>query len=218
MHAVLVHDDQVTTAPPVHDCIAVLDDAASISGHAFARAATVLDRYPSVGTVFIGAGAGATDREDSVLSGLRWLRLAASYGPDAVGGRCAVLRTSTFEGLGPMALGTRTGELSLWLRAAAVADVAHLAEPLPVRALESSSPASCRGQVTELHERALAFHALFEGFAPLLGQPRLRAAAYRAIARRARRRAWVAAYEGDAVEASLCRHLAHDVDRWRRRR
>ena len=64
----------------------------------------------------------------------------------------------------------------------------------------------------------MAFHDLFEGFAPLLSRPRLRAAAYRAIARRARGRAWVAAYEGDRVEASLCRHLAHDVSRWRRRR
>ena len=214
VHAVLVRDAQVTAAPLVHDYFAVLDDAASVSGRALARAAAVLDQHPSVGTVFMGAG--ATSRTGTVLAGHRWLLLAAASGPDSVGSRCAVLRRSTFEGAGPVALGTRSGELRLWLRAAALADVAHVAHPKLAMSFEPARPSSPPGQVTELHERAMAFHDLFEGFAPLLGQPRLRAAAYRAIARRARGRAWVAAYEGDRVEASLCRHLAHDVDRWRR--
>jgi hypothetical protein len=72
------------------------------------------------------------------------------------------------------------------------------------------------GEVTELHERARAFRELVDGFAPLSGQSRLRSAVYRALARSARGRAWVAAYEGDHVEASLCLHLARDVNRWRR--
>jgi hypothetical protein len=214
VHAVLVHDDVTTAAPFVHDCLAVVDEATSLSGQAIARAIAVLDHQPSVGTVFIVTDENA---RDGVQQGHRWLRLAAAHGPDAVGSRCAVMRRSTYEAAGQHGLTTRTGELSLWLRAAAVGDVARLAE-VPTQ----SSPAPSRdlavraGEVTELHERAHAFRDLFDGFAPLRGRSRLRSAAYRTLARRARSRAWVAAYEGDSVEASLCRHLACDIDRWRR--
>ena len=200
--------------PVPHDCVAVLDEATSLSGHALARAAAVLDQQPSVGTVFI-----ATDENsrDGVQPGHRWLRLAAANGPDIVGGRCAVLRRATFEAAGQHGLGTRSGELSLWLRAAALADVAHVVEPLSVCVPTTSRRlAVAVGEVTELHERAHAFRELLDGFAPLRGQSRLRSAAYRALARSARGRARVAAYEGDRVEASLCLHLARDVNRWRR--
>lgn len=214
MHAVLVHDGPGTPAPVPHDCVAVLDEATSLSGHALARAAAVLDQQPSVGTVFIAAD-GTT--RDGVQAGHRWLRLAAADGPDVVGGRCALMRRATFEAAGQHGLGTRSGELALWLRAAALADVAHVGEPLPWLSSTSfhrlTGPA---GGVSELHERAHAFRELFDGFAPMRGQSRLRSAAYRALARSARRRAWVAAYEGDSVESSLCLHLARDVHRWRR--
>ena len=204
----------VAKAPVPHDYVVVMDGATSLTGHALARAVAVLDQQPSVGTVFI-----ATDEKtrDGVQPGHRWLRLAATHGIDLEGSRCAVLRRTTFEAAGKQGLGTRSGELSLWLRAAALADVAHVVEPLP----QVPEPSSRRlpvavGGVTELHERAHAFRDLLEGFAPLRGQSRLRSAAYRALARSARGRAWVAAYEGDPVEASLCRHLARDVNRWRR--
>jgi len=214
MHAVLVHDDATVTAPVAQDCVVVLDESASLSGHSLARAAAVLDQQPSVGTVFIVT-------HDSTLDGMqpghRWLRLAAAHGPDSVGSRCAVLRGTTFEAASQHGLGTRSGELSLWLRAAALADVAHVVEPLPPASLTSARrPTVPVGQVTELHERAHAFRELLDGFPPLRGQARLRSAAYRALTRSARARAWVAAYEGDSVESSLCLHLARDVTRWRR--
>ena len=99
------------------------------------------------------------------------------------------------------------------------ADVAAVAEPLrPAPSPSSRRYAVPIGQITELHERAHAFRELLDGFARLRGQSRLRSAAYRALARSARGRARVAAYEGDPVEASLCLHLARDVDRWRRER
>jgi hypothetical protein len=202
--------------PVPHDRVVVLDEGTSLSGHALGRAAAVLDQQPSVATVFI-----ATDENtrDGVQPGHRWLRLAAANGPDIVGGRCAVMRRATFEAAGEHGLGTRSGELSLWLRAAAVADVARLTEPLPLVSLTASRRLAVPvGEVTELHERAHAFRELLDGFAPLRGQSRLRSAAYRALARSARGRAWVAAYEGDRVESSLCLHLARDVDRWRRQR
>jgi len=176
----------------------------------------VLDQQPSVGTVFI-----VTDQNtgDGVQLGHRWLRRAAAHGPDRVGSRCAVMRRATFDAAGQQGLGTRLDELSLWLRAAALADVAHVTEPLPLESVTSSRRlAGPVGQVTELHERAHAFRQLFDGFAPLRGRSQLRSATYRALARSARARAWVAAYEGDSVEASLCLHLARDVNRWRRQR
>ena len=216
MHAVLVHDDLGTTAPFLPDCIAVLDETAYLSEDTLARAAAVLEQQPSVGTVFVVTGTGT---RDAVQPGHRWLRRAAAHGPDTVGSRCAVMRCTTFEVAGQHGLGTRSGELSLWLCAAALADVAYVAEPLPTR---SPTPverlAIPVGEVTELHERAHAFRQLFDGFAPLRDEPRLRSAALRALALSARRRAWAAAYEGDRVEASLCLHLARDVSRWRRQR
>ena len=216
MHAVLVHDDLTTTAPVPHDSVAVLDEAASLSPAALARATAVLEAQPSVGIVFI-----ATDKDtrDRVLPGHRWLLQAAAHGPDTVGSRCAVMRRETYDAAGQPGLGTRSGELSLWLRAAALADVAHVSQPLALVSPTSSHRLAVRvGEVSELHERAHAFRELFEGFAPLRGQSRLRSAAYRALARNARGRAWVAAYEGDLVESRLCRHLASDLSRWRSQR
>lgn len=211
----VVGASDLTTSSAPHDFVALLDDTDSLSGPALARAATVLDQQPSVGTVFI-----ATDTaRDGVEPGHRWLRMAAALGTDTVGSRCAVMRRATFEAAGQQGLATRRAELSLWLRAAALADVAYLAGP--VRLVSPSSPRASVvrvGEVTELHERAHAFRELFDGFAPLRGEPRLRSAAYRALARSARERARVAAHGGDAVEASLCRHLARDIDRWRRQR
>jgi hypothetical protein len=215
VHAVLVDDGLTATSSVPHDYVAVLDEATSLSGRALARAVALLDQEPSVGTVFISPG---EERRDVVQSGRRWLRLAAANGPDGVGSRCAVMRRATFEVASQRGLGTRSGELSLWLRAAAVADVGYVAEPLPVGSYRAASRLNLRiGEVTELHERAHAFRELFDGVAPLPDRARLRAAAYRALARSARSRAWVAAYEGDPVEASLCLHLARDLTRWRRR-
>jgi hypothetical protein len=216
VHAVVVRDDLTTSASVPHGCVAVLDDSASLSGQALARAAAVLDEQPSVGTVFISAG---DDNRDGVRTGHDWLRRAAAHGPDTVGSRCAVMRRVVFEAAAQRGLGTRSGELSLWLRAAALADVAHLVEPLPGGSPIPVDRLAVRvGEVAELHERAHAFRELFDGFAPLRAESRLRSAAYRALARSARGRARVAAYDGDPVEASLCRHLAHDVSRWRRER
>jgi len=216
VHAVLVHDDLSTTTPVPQDSVAVLDETAHLSEDALARAAMVLEQQPSVGTVFVVTD---TNTRDGVQPGHRWLRRAAAHGPDTVGSRCAVMRRTTFEAAGQHGLGTRSGELSLWLCAAALADVAYVAEPLPTR---SPTPAARLavpvGEVTELHERAHAFRQLFDGFAPLRDETRLRSATLRALALRARRRAWAAAFEGDRVEASLCLHLARDVDRWRRQR
>ena len=134
-----------------NDCVVVLDDATSLSGQALARAAAVLDQQPSVGTVFI-----ATDEtaRDGVQPGHRWLRLAAAHGPDSVGSRCAVLRGTTFEAAGQHGLGTRSGELSLWLRAAALADVAHVVEPLPPASLTSARPSRRPGRAGHRASRA----------------------------------------------------------------
>lgn len=201
--------------PPV-DYVVVAEESGAVSGRALAAAAAVLERHPCVGIVFVCA----EEHAGGVQRGHRWLRNAAAHGPDAVGGRGAVVRRSTFNEAGPHRPGTRNGALSLWLRAAALGDVAHVAEPLPTASVVglSRSPAPRVGEITELHERAHAFLELFGGFAPLRGHARLRSAAYRALARSARRRALVAAYEGDRVEASLCLHLAHDVTSWRRER
>jgi hypothetical protein len=215
VHAVLVHDDLTTTSSVPHGCVVLMDEFASPSGDALARATAVLDEQASVGTVFI-----TTDEDlgEGVQPGHQWLRLAAAHGPDAVGSRSAVMRRTTFEAAGQQGLGTRSGELALWLRAAALADVAHVTEPLPPVSLSSPRAVAGRvGELTELHERAHAIRELFDTFAPLQDAARLRSAIYRAVARSARGRARVAAYEGDHVEASLCRHLARDVTAWRRR-
>jgi hypothetical protein len=214
LHAVVVQDDLTASAPVTHGCVAVLDDSASLSAEALARAVEVLDQQPSVGTVFIASGESV---EDGVRTGHRWLRLAAVHGPDTVGSRCAVMRRWTFEGASQRGLGTRSGELSLWLRAAALADVAHVVEPPTTGSRTPADHLAVRiGEVAELHERAHAFRELFDGFAPMRDEARLRTTVYRALARSVRGRAWVAAYEGDPIEASLCQHLAHDVTRWRR--
>jgi hypothetical protein len=216
VHAVAVRADLTASAPAAQGCVAVLDESAALSGQALARAAALLDQQPSVGTVFIAAGA---DTRDGVRTGHQWLRLAAAHGPDSVGSRCAVMRQAIFEAAAQRGLGTRSGELSLWLRAAALADVAHVVESPPIGSPTPVDRLAVRvGEVAELHERAHAFRELFDGFAPLRAESRLRAAAYRALARSARGRAWVAVFGGDPVEASLCRHLAHDVARWRRER
>jgi hypothetical protein len=216
---------RAATGPGRH--VVVAHEPGAVSDRALAEAAAVLERHPGVGIVFV------TDEEfrTAPQQGHRWLRSAAAQGPDLVAGRYAVLRRSTFIDAGQQLPRTRHEELSLWLRAAALADVAHVADVADVAdvteprmalspAFGEPSRRQARhvGEITELHERAHAFLDLFGGFAPVRSEDRLRAAACRALARSARRRAWVAAYEGDRVEASLCRHLAHDVTCWRRER
>lgn len=211
MHTVLTRDRAATPTREAPDLVVVLDGAGSLSGGALGRAAALLERRPDVGTVFVADA----DARDAVVTGERWLRVAAARGPDAAGRSPAVLRRTTFEGLGPLELHTRQGQLALWLRAAASGAVATVTEPLSLVADPTASLART-GEIAELHERARAFRNLFELFPAARARPRLRAAANRAIRLAARRRALVAAYQGDAVEASLCLHLARDVRRWSR--
>jgi hypothetical protein len=211
VHAVLIHDRWAAAAGP--DRVAVLDASASVSDFTMARVTDMLDRHPGVGIVFIGPPPVVLAREGAVVPGSRWLRLAARHGVDEIASRRAVLRRTTFERCGPQTLGTRTGELALWLRAAAVSDVGWIVEPGRDRPTKPTRS----GSATELYELTHAFRALFEGFAPMADQRQLRSGVYRAIARRARARALAAALRGDRAEATLSGHLAADlVQRLRR--
>ena len=202
------------TAPVPEDCVAVVDDAASLPDGALARAVDLLHRRPEVGTVYIGTG---EEPGQVAQPGDRWLRQAAAQGPDTLSRPCVVLRRTVFEAAGQAALDTRSDALSLRLRAAVLAGVGLVT--VPGRNQAPAGPGELHvSEVSELHERVHAFRRLFDDFAPAREQLRLRSAIFRALARSARSRACVAAYDGDPVEASLCLHLARDVDGWRRRR
>lgn len=202
------------TAQLPRDRDAVVVGTASPTDLALARAGDLLGSEPAVGIVFITPG---DDAAVGIQRGHRWLRQAARQRPDVLSGGYAVVRRTVVEASGQREPGTPGCALSLWLHAAALADVGHVTAPRS-RSPEAWPGAAGDGGLTALYERAHAFRRLFEDFAPMRGQVRLRSAVYRALARSARSRARVAAYDGDGVEASLCLTLAGDIDRWRRRR
>ncbi|WP_028060554.1 glycosyltransferase family 2 protein [Candidatus Solirubrobacter pratensis] len=173
------------------------------------RATQVMERNPRVGMVYgrpLYAYAGkpmpvpsgrwaATDIHD----GAEWIRLRCRTGHNCISSPEVVVRTSVHRQVGgydPRC--THTSDLNLWLRIAAVSDIAYV-RGIP-QAIYRIHPGSMLrnqgGTMVDLSERRAAFDAFFEVAPALPGAAGLRATAGRALARQALWRASRAVDQG----------------------
>ena len=166
---------------------------------ALARAAETLHRHPNVGLVYGpapywqdgGPLPPATGRwkGTSVWAGAEWIRLRCRTAHNCISSPEAVVRTSVQRAAGGYDPACRhASDLNMWLRIAAVSDVAYIrGAPQAIYRIHADSMLrSEHGPLTDLLERRKAFDAFFASGPERLPDPgELRAMAGRALARQA---------------------------------
>lgn len=179
------------------------------------RAVTVMERSPRVGLVYGHApywheGAPQPSmsgrwRSTKVWRGTDWVRLRCRKAHNCISSPEVVVRASAHHRAG--AYDPRchhASDLNMWLRVAAVADVAHV-RGLPqaiYRVHADSMLRSAHGPMIDLFERRKAFDCFFDQVHGLDDASQLRAMAGRALARQALWRA----------SRAIDRNLLHGTD------
>lgn len=180
---------------------------------ALARAAAVFDRDANVGMVY-GRGVYYTDHEalPKTLSlplgvtrwrGSEWIDGRCRSGHNVISSPEVVVRTSVQQRIG----GYRpelphAGDLEMWLRFAAVSDIAYVrGRPAAYYRVHENSMLRTRfsAVLTDLEQRLAVFDHFFAEHPRLDGAPLMRARAHRALAKEA---LWAAvrAYDRDRVD------------------
>jgi GT2 family glycosyltransferase len=162
------------------------------------RATSVMERRPSVGMVY-GRTAFAYSGRPLPRSTSRWLGTRVSRGQDWIRVRCrstqncisspeVVVRTSVQRAVGGYDAGCHhTSDLNMWLRIAAVSDVAYVRARQAIYRIHADSMLrSDAGPMVDLRNRRAAFDSFFARCAPLLDDaPRLHATVAHELARQA---------------------------------
>ena len=184
------------------------------------RASAVMTKHANVGLVY-GRSLFAHEsrplpefagkwRCTKVWSGADWIRLRCRSGHSCISSPEAVVRNSIQRAVGGYDQACfHTSDLNMWLRIAAVSDVAHIrGAPQAIYRIHSGSMLRSReGPMIDLHERRAAFDSFFAACASGLEQPdRLHALSSRTLARQALWRASRAVDRG--VEQELVEELA----------
>lgn len=180
------------------DCLLLLSADDLLVPGALRRAAGVLAGNPNVGLVYGRApyfGPGRSPRVPRrwrgtrVWPGRRWLERRCRTAHNCISSPEAVVRSSVQRRVGgydPAC--THTSDLNMWLRVAAVSDVAYVkgAAQALYRVHPDSMLRSSADPLLDLSERRTAFERFFAGEGQALeGAERLLAAARRALARQA---------------------------------
>jgi Glycosyl transferase family 2 len=183
------------------------------------RATAVMARHANVGLVY-GRSLFAREarplpefagkwRGTKVWSGADWIRLRCRSGHSCISSPEAVVRNSIQRAVGGYDQAClHTSDLNMWLRIAAVADVAHIrGVPQAIYRIHAGSMLRSReGPMIDLRERREAFDSFFAACASKLAEPdRFRALAARTLARQA---LWRASRQVDSGgEEDLVREL-----------
>jgi Glycosyl transferase family 2 len=163
------------------------------------RATSVMTKHANVGLVY-GRSLFAREarplpkfvgkwRGTKMWSGADWIRLRCRSGHSCISSPEAVVRNSvqrTVGGYDQACL--HTSDLNMWLRIAAVADVAHIrGVPQAIYRIHAGSMLRSReGPMIDLRERSAAFDSFFATCSPELDKSgRLKALAARTLARQA---------------------------------
>jgi hypothetical protein len=171
---------------------------------ALARAVEVMEREPGVGMVYGHApyfedgrphpSRGRRWRGTKIWSGAEWIRLRCRSGHNCISSPEVVVRAHTQAAVGgydPEC--THASDLNMWLRIAAVSDIAYVqgtAQALyrvHADSMLRSAMGSDDGAMTDLHERRTAFERFFAVAPrdPSLDLAGMERAARRALARQA---------------------------------
>jgi Glycosyl transferase family 2 len=189
-----------------------------------ARAAEVMEAHPQVGLVY-GRPLYAREGEPFPVPRGRWRGTDVWVGAEWIARRCrtghncisspeAVVRTSVQRAVGGYdAACTHTSDLNLWLRIAAVADVAYVrGAPQAIYRIHAGSMLrSQEGPMVDLRERRLAFDRFLE-VSPMRDPAMLRRLYGRALARQALWQASRAYDRGELGEQPVDELIAFALD------
>lgn len=182
---------------------------------ALRRAVEVMEARPGVGMVYGHAPYFEADeplprvasrwRGTKVWDGLEWVRLRCRAGHNCISSPEVVVRASVQRQVGEYDPACRhASDLNMWLRIAAVADVAYVRGAsqalyrVHAESMLRSMQAASDGAITDLRERRTAFERFFEVAALALpGADALRETARRELARQALWQASRATDRGD---------------------
>lgn len=185
------------------------------------RATTVMSRHANVGLVY-GRSLFAREgrplpkfagrwRGTKVWSGADWIRLRCRSGHSCISSPEAVVRNSIQRAVGGYDQACfHTSDLNMWLRIAAVADVAHIrGAPQAIYRIHAGSMLrSQEGPMIDLQERRAAFDSFNAACASKLDEHhRLQALAARTLARQALWRA--SRYVDRGTEEDLVEELTN---------
>jgi hypothetical protein len=183
------------------DCLLLLSADDELLPGALLRAAVVLAEHRSVGMVYGRVLRTRTMqaprrsrradrwRSTKVWRGPAWIRLRCRSGHNCISSPEAVVRGSVQRAVGgydPAC--THTSDLNMWLRIAAVSDIAHIrgVPQAMYRVHDASMWRSQDGPLVELYERRAAFDRFFATCEPSLADvASLRATVGRTLARQA---------------------------------
>lgn len=163
------------------------------------RAVSVMEAHPGVGMVYGHAQYFEDERRlprygrhwrgTKVWPGVDWIRLRGRSGHNCISSPEAMVRTSVQRLAGPYDPACHhTSDLNMWLRIAAISDVAYLkgAAQALYRVHSDSMLRSDAGPMVDLTERRAAFERFLAGAGAQLEEAdRLRAMVARALARQA---------------------------------
>lgn len=185
------------------DYVVLLSADDRLAPGALARAVAVGEANPGVGLVYGHAQYFESDealptvrtrwRGARVQRGEDWIRLRCKSGHACISSPEAVVRTSVAREVGPYDPAcTHTSDLNMWLRIAAISDVAYVKGAtqalyrIHADSMLRSMLGGEGGEVVDLEERRIAFESFFAGpGAALPAAPELRETARRTLARQA---------------------------------
>jgi hypothetical protein len=166
---------------------------------ALQRATTIMQANPNVGMVYghapywhVGSPPPRVEgrwKATQVWAGADWLRLRCRSGHNCISSPEVVVRTAVQRAVGgydPAC--THSSDLNMWLRIAAVADIARVrgVAQAVYRVNPKGMLRSSHSPIVDLRERRAAFDSFFSSTSQWLGNPgALRAMAARALARQA---------------------------------
>ena len=201
------------------DYVVVLSADDMLAPGSLQRATSVMESNPRVGLVYGGVVRFESDRPlprlgerwrgTKIWSGEDWIRIRCGIGHNCIASPEAVVRTSVQRKVGLYDLASHhASELNMWLRIAAVSDVAYVKGATQAlyrihrESMLRTMLASNGGAIVDLTTRRTAFEGFFSGdTGQLRHAARLRTVAADALARQALWRA-SRAYDRDEVNDS----------------
>jgi glycosyltransferase involved in cell wall biosynthesis len=201
------------------DYVVVISADDMLTPGSLQRATGVMEANPRVGLAYGSVVRFESDRPlprtgkrrrrgTKVWSGEDWIRIRCGIGHNCIASPEAVVRTSVQRQVGFYDLASyHASELNMWLRIAAVSDVAYVKEAQALYRIHRESMlrtmlAGNGGELVDLKTRRIAFEGFFDGdTSQLRDAARLRTMAGDALARQALWRA-SRAYDRDEVDGS----------------
>jgi glycosyltransferase involved in cell wall biosynthesis/GT2 family glycosyltransferase len=206
------------------DYVVVLDADDLLVAGALRRAATVMAEHPNVGMVHGRAlyahegrplpGPSGQWRGTAVWAGRDWIERRCRSGHNCVSAPTVMVRSAVQRAVGGYDSDCFSYDVNMWLRIAAVADIAHVRAHQAIYRVHTASMSHSEvGALAKLRPRRVAFDSFFaKGAEGVAGHDSLHAMASRTLARQALWRASRAVDRGDQDQTTVDDLIAFALD------